>query len=394
MTSTNSTSRYVKFSPPLIGQEEIDEVVDTLRSGWITTGPKTRQFESEFAAYVGAPAALALNSCTAALHTALVAAGVGPGDEVITSVMTFAATVNVIEHVGARPVLVDVCPDTLNLDPAQVAEHVGPRTKALIPVHFAGHPADMRSLRAIADEHNVMVLEDAAHAIPAAYQGVSIGASSNPVAFSFYATKNLTTGEGGMLTGEVEFIDRVKGISLHGMSREAWGRYERGGSWRYDISQPGFKYNMTDVQAAMGLWQLRKLKSFRRRREQIVASYQAALGDLATIELPSARQDVQHAWHLFVIRLNPSALRIDRDTFIGQLHERGVGTSVHFIPIHHHSYYRQKYGYEPNDFPVANAQFERILSLPLNPSMSEDDVNHVISATRGVAETYRRRRAA
>ncbi len=391
MSTYSRTDRYVKFSPPLIGEEEINEVVDTLRSGWITTGPKTRQFEREFADYVGAPAALALNSCTAALHTALVAAGIGPGDEVITSVMTFAATVNVIEHVGATPVLVDVCPDTLNLDPNHVKNAVTQQTKAILPVHFAGHPAEMEPIRAMADAHGLLVLEDAAHAIPASYRGTAVGATSNPVAFSFYATKNLTTGEGGMLTGDPDLIERVKCISLHGMSREAWGRYERGGTWRYDVGQPGFKYNMTDVQAALGLWQLRKLKSFRCRREQIVASYLAGLGDLP-IDLPACRADVQHAWHLFVIRLRLPAMSIDRDEFIRQLHDRGVGTSVHFIPIHYHSYYRTKYGYSSAAFPVAGAEFERILSLPLNPAMSEDDVAQVISATRDVAQTYGRRR--
>ena len=308
--------------------------------------------------------------------------------------MTFAATVNVIEHVGATPVLVDVCPDTLNLDPRHVAGAVSDRTKAIIPVHFAGHPASMEAIRSIADAHQLLILEDAAHAIPAAYRGTPVGATSNPVAFSFYATKNLTTGEGGMLTGEPEFIERVKCISLHGMSREAWGRYEQGGTWRYDISQPGFKYNMTDIQAALGLWQLRKLAAFRRRREQIVASYQAALNSVSCIELPSAHADVDHAWHLFVIRLNLPTLTIDRDEFIRQLHVRGVGTSVHFIPIHHHSFYRHKYGLTASDFPVASDEFERLLSLPLNPAISDAEVEHVIQATRDVAQTYRRQRRA
>lgn len=392
--TASSSADYVRFSPPLIGDEEIQEVVDTLRSGWITTGPKTRQFEREFAASLGAPAALALNSCTAALHVALVAASVGPGDEVLSSVTTFAATVNVIEHVGARPVLVDVCPDTLNLDPRKVEQAITNRTKAIIPVHFAGHPAEMQPLRQLAEQHHLLLLEDAAHAIPAAYQGVPVGGSSNPVAFSFYATKNLTTGEGGMLTGDPEFIERAKCISLHGMSREAWGRYEQGGTWRYDIRQPGFKYNMTDIQAAIGLWQLRKLPGFQARREEIVAQYREAFRDLEMLELPAHRAEVGHAWHLFVLRLHLPMLSIDRDEFIRQMHQRGVGTSVHFIPMHLHSFYRQKYAYRDEDFPVAYQQFQRALSLPLNPAMTSVDVNQVITAVRQVCAAYRRRRLA
>ena len=294
MTAVQGPSRteFLPFSPPCIGEEEIAEVVDTLRSNWITTGPKTKRFETEFATAIGAPGALALNSCTAGLHTALVTLGIGPGDEVITTPMTFAASVNVIEHVRARPILVDVEPDTLNIDPDAIARAITPRTKAILPVHYAGHPAELDAINDLAERHNSTVIEDAAHALPAAYGGRRIGAGKNPVAFSFYATKNLTTAEGGMLTADPEFLDRARVVSLHGMSRDAWKRYDKGGSWRYDVLLPGFKYNMTDIQASIGLHQLRKLMDFDRRRRAIVAQYQAAFGADDAFEIPAERANV------------------------------------------------------------------------------------------------------
>jgi dTDP-4-amino-4,6-dideoxygalactose transaminase len=381
---------FLPFAPPLVGQEEIDEVVDTLRSDWITTGPKTRRFETAFAAYLAAPGALALNSCTAGLHTALVTLGIGPGDEVITTPMTFAASVNVIEHTGARPVLVDVQPDTLNLDPRRLEAAVTARTKAVLPVHYAGHPADLDAIREVASAHGLAVIEDAAHALPARYKGRLVGSGPNPVAFSFYATKNLTTGEGGMLTGEPALLDRARVVSLHGMSRDAWRRYDQGGSWHYDILLPGFKYNMTDIQAALGLRQLEKLASFQRRRRQVVAHYAAAFADLDALELPVERPEVEHAWHLYVLRLRPKALRIDREGFIRELAARHIGTSVHFIPIHLHPYYRDRYGYAPQTFPVAWKNYRRMLSLPLNPRLTDDDVADVIEAVRDVVRANRR----
>jgi dTDP-4-amino-4,6-dideoxygalactose transaminase len=380
---------FLPFSPPLIGQAEINEVVDTLRSGWLTTGPKTRRFEQEFADSLQAPAALALNSCTAGLHSALVALGIGPGDEVITTCMTFAASVNVIEHVGARPVLVDVEPDTLNIDPLQVERAVTQRTKAILPVHFAGHPVDLGAIRAIAEEQQLAVLEDAAHAVGAEYRGCPIGSTGNPTAFSFYATKNLTTGEGGMLTGNPEFIDRARIVSLHGMSREAWQRYQQGGSWRYNVVLPGFKYNMTDLQAAIGLCQLARLPEMQQRRREIAAAYTQAFQDVEGIELPASRSDVLHAWHLFVIRLRPGTFRIGRDEFVDRLTRRNIGTSVHFIPIHMHSYYRDKYEYGAVDFPVAYGNFQRMFSLPLNPSMTDEDVADVVEAVSEIASEAR-----
>jgi dTDP-4-amino-4,6-dideoxygalactose transaminase len=381
---------FLSFSPPLIGEEEISEVVDTLRSDWITTGPKTKRFEKEFAAYLDAPGALALNSCTAGLHTALATLGIGPGAEVITTPMTFAASVNVIEHVGARPILVDVEPDTLNIDPALVAAAITPRTRAVLPVHYAGHPADLDPIGELATTHGLAIIEDAAHALPARYRNRPIGAGGNPVAFSFYATKNLTTAEGGMLTGDAEFLERARVLSLHGMSRDAWKRYDRGGSWFYEVVVPGFKYNMTDIQAALGLWQLRKLAGFQERRRAIVRMYDAAFAGEDALELPARRPDVEHAWHLYVLRLRPGALRIQRDEFIEELRQRNIGSSVHFIPIHVHPYYRDKYRYQPDSFPVAFGNYERMVSLPLNPRLGDSDVLDVIEAVLDIVRRQRR----
>jgi len=380
---------FLPFSPPSIGEEEIAEVVSALRSGWITTGPRTKQFEQEFASYVGAPAALALNSCTAGLHTALVAYGIGKGDEVITTPMTFAASANVIEHVGARPIFVDVEGDTLNIDPVAIGRSIGPRTRAILVVHYAGHPAEMDSIASLASSHDLRILEDAAHAFPAKYKGRMIGSGSNLVAFSFYATKNLTTSEGGMLTGDPQLIDQARIISLHGMSRDAWRRYDKGGSWRYEVVMPGFKYNLTDVAAAIGLKQLAKIDSLQARRRAIAASYSAAFANICELELPAVRPEVEHAWHLYVLRIRPNTLRIGRDQFIEELTRRNIGTSVHFIPVHLHPYYRDKYGLEPEDFPVAYRNHARQLSLPLHPGLSERDVDDVISAVADIVRTFR-----
>lgn len=390
LSAVPTRAEYLPFSRPALGDEEISEVVDTLRSNWITTGPKTKRFEADFAAYLGSPGALALNSCTAALHTALATLGVGPGDEVITTPITFAASVNVIEHVGARPVLVDVEPDTLNIDPAAIAAAITPRTKAILPVHFAGHPAELDAIWEIAAGNGLEVVEDAAHALPAKFKGRLIGSGHNPVAFSFYATKNLTTAEGGMLTGETEFLARARIRSLHGMSGDAWRRYGRGGSWRYDVLCPGFKYNMTDIQASLGLWQLRKLARLQQRRREVVDAYTRAFADHPALEIPVERSTVEHAWHLYVLRLRLDALEIGRDRFLEELTTRNIGTSVHFIPIHVHPYYRDKYGYAPDDFPVAHGNFSRMFSLPLHPQLSDQDVADVIEAVLDVVRTHRR----
>ena len=381
---------FLTFAPPSIGDEEIAEVVDTLRSGWITTGPKTARFEQEFARYLGAPGALAVNSCTAALHTALLTAGIGPGDEVITTPLTFAATANVIEHVRARPVFVDVDPETLQIDPDGLEAAVTPRTRAIIPVHFGGHPADLDAVDTVASRHGLLVVEDAAHALPARFRGRLIGSRGNPVAFSFYATKNLTTGEGGMLTADPEFLERARIASLHGMSHDGWKRYAEGGHWFYEVLLPGFKYNMSYIQAAMGLAQLAKLERHQARRRAVVRAYQAAFAGHDAFELPVERPEVEHAWHLYVLRLQPGVLRIGRDRFIQELTQRKIGTSVHFIPLHLHPYYRDTYGYAPDAYPVARSNYERMLSLPLHPGLSEADVEDVVGAVLDIAEEYRR----
>ena len=382
-------SEFLHFAPPLIGDEEIEEVVKTLRSGWITTGERARRFEQEFAAYVGAPAALAVNSGTAAMHVALAALGIGEGDAVVTTTMTFASTVHVIEHVRARPVLVDVERDTLNIDPDQVEAAVKreKNVKAILPVHLYGHPAEMDAIFDIASRHRLAVVEDAAHALPARYRGRCIGAppagfdGPNLVAFSFYATKNLTTGEGGMLTGPPELIDSARVWSLHGMSRDAFKRYTSDGSWKYDVVLPGFKYNMADIEAAIGLYQLRRLETMQMRRCAIVAQYDEAFGNLEGLEMPVERADVESAWHIYLLRLR----RGDRDAFIEELKRRNIGASVHFIPIHAHSYYRDRYGLRADQFPVAQREFERMLSLPLSPAHSDDDVADVIEAVTEIA---------
>lgn len=385
---------FLSFSLPLIGTEEIDEVVEALKSGWLTSGPRTKQFEQDFCKAVKAPAALALNSCTAGLHVALKVLNIGPGDEVITTPMTFAASVNVIEHVGATPVLVDVEPDTLNLQPDAVEQAITPHTKAVIAVHYAGHPVELNALRSIAEQYHLHLIEDAAHAVGASFEGEPIGSGPNLTAFSFYATKNLTTGEGGMLTGAAELLDHARIVSLHGMSREAWSRYSAGGKWSYDIVEPGFKYNMTDIQAALGIQQLRRFDSMQDRRRQIVETYNEAFGRSPAFLTPTTRGHVTNAWHLYVLRLRTSEMSIDRNQFIQEMTARNIGTSVHFIPIHVHSFYRNKYNYQPDDFPVAHAAYEQMVSLPLSPSMSDQDVADVIDAVLDIRGKFMRRRAA
>src|SRR5688572_4425608 len=384
MDSWNRRPNFLLFSTPAVGEEEMLEVADTLRSGWITTGPKTHQFETAFRNRVGAAAALGLNSCTAGLHLGLLALGIRPGDEVITTPMTFCACANVIEHLGATPVLVDVERDTLNLAPGAVEAAMTGRTRAVLAVHYAGHPADLDPIQEIAKSRGAAVIEDAAHALPASYKGRLIGSGENAVAFSFHATKNLTTGEGGMLTAPPELIARARTLGLHGRSRDAWKRYGPGASWFYQVDEPGFKYSMTDMQAAMGLAQLRKLDRFQARRREIVSAYAAAFRERDALEVPTERPEVEHAWQLYVLRLRLGALRIGRDQFIHELATLNIGTSVHFIPIHIHPFYQKKYGYQPIQFPVAYESYQRMLSLPLHPMLTDADVGDVISAVLDV----------
>lgn len=376
---------FLPFNQPDIAEEEIDEVVDVLCSGWITTGPRTKEFERRFAEYVGARHAIAVNSCTGGLHVALAAAGIGPGDEVIVPTMTFCATANVVVHLGATPVIVDVEPDTLNIDPRKVEAAITPRTRAVIPVHLYGHPCEMDWISEIAEVYHLLVIEDAAHAVAAKWQGQRIGSISPATVFSFYATKNLTTAEGGMITtDDDDYTERMRIWSLHGISRDAWKRYSAEGSWYYEVSVPGFKYNLTDLQAALGLHQLARLESMTRQRAQLAARYQAGLYDLPQIELPTVRPGIRHAWHLYAIRLQPDMLTINRAQFIEQLRADGIGTSVHFIPLHRQPYYRERFDLRPSDFPVADAAYERLISLPLYTRMSEYDVDSVVEAVHHV----------
>ena len=379
---------FLAYNPPTIGDAERSEVMDTLQTPWVTTGPRTRAFEEALKAALEAPGVVALNSCTAGLHVGLVALGVGPGDEVIVPTMTFCASANVVEHVGARPVLVDVCPDTLTMDPEAAARAITPRTKAILPVHYAGHPAPMDELDALAERHGLAVLEDAAHAITARYKGRLIGSRPNLAAFSFYATKNLTTVEGGCLTGEAELVERARIIGHHGMNRDAWKRFDRSGTWYYEVVLPGFKYNMTDLQAGMGLVQLKRLPAFQARRREVVARYAAGLGDLAALELPVEREWAHSSWHLYVVRLRTEALRIGRNAFIDELKARNIGTSVHYLPVHMHPFYRDKYGHRPEDNPVAAGAYERMISLPLHAGLTDQDVEDVIEAVRDLVALH------
>ncbi|HJV90116.1 MAG TPA: DegT/DnrJ/EryC1/StrS family aminotransferase [Holophagaceae bacterium] len=381
--------QFLSFSPPSISDAERNEVMDTLHSEWLTTGPKTKRFEADIKAYVGAPGIVALNSCTAGLHVGLVALGVGPGDEVLVPSMTFCATANVVEHVGAKPVLVDVRPDTLCMDPEAAARAITPRTKAIMPVHYAGHPADLDPLFALTEKHGLHMLEDAAHAIPTRYKGVLVGNRKNLAAYSFYATKNLTTVEGGALTGDPELIEKCRIIGHHGMNRDAWKRFDKSGSWYYEVVLPGFKYNMTDLQAAIGIHQLQRLEGFQKRRREVVARYKAGFQGLPELQLPVELEGCESSWHLYVLRLRTEQLRISRNEMIEGLKALNIGTSVHYVPVHMHPFYRDKYGYRPEDCPEAFDSYQRMLSLPLHPGLTDADVDYVIEAVRSLVEANR-----
>jgi len=429
---------FLPFAAPDIDQAELNEIKEALDSGWITTGPKAERFEQEFARFVGSKYAIAVNSCTAALHLALQATGLQAGDFVLTTPYTFAATAEVIRHLNGTPLLVDVDPDTLNMDPRALAETIDdlegclaaggkPKTagvdriigngsssgrkeslaanrdkrrsiaKAVIPVHLAGQPCEMDAINAVAADYQLAVIEDAAHALPAAYKsqrigGVGRGGKRQAVCFSFYATKTLTTGEGGMLTTDnPEWAHSFRMMSLHGISQDAWKRYSSEEHWYYDIIAPGYKYNMSDIAAAMGLAQLKKAERMWERRKEIAQRYSEAFAHDSAFQLPTVRPDVEHAWHLYMLRLNSEHLSIDRAQFISALKRRNIGVSVHFIPLHLHSYYRDLYGYQPEDFPVAYREYQREISLPIYSKMSNRDVQDVIDAVTEVANSNRKR---
>ncbi len=384
-------SEFLSFSPPAISQLEIDEVVSVLRQGdWLSSGPKTKTFESEFKDRVGAPAALALNSCTAGLHLGLLVHDVGPGDEVITTPMTFCASANVVEHVGATVRFADVEPDTLLIDVAQIERTLTKKTKVLLPVHYAGHPADMERIDPLAQQAGCVVIEDAAHAIPSRIGDKWVGHSDNLTVFSFYATKNITSGEGGMITGRADWVEDARRLALHGMTKNAWDRFKKGGNWRYDVPEPGFKYNLPDVPAALGLAQLRRLDELYQKRLRIVEIYVDAFKSDPMLKFLQVKPGYQSSHHLFVILLNLEALSIDRDRFIDELTERNIGTGVHYIPVHMLSHYAKKYDLKPRDFPVAFGAFERMLSLPLSSRMQEQDAFDVVEAVRDVFQKFKR----
>lgn len=382
---------FLPIAVPWIGDREKQLVLDALESGWITTGPKTQELARRIAAIAGAKHAVAVNSATGALHLALEALGVGPGDEVITSTWTFAATVNVIEHVRAKPVLVDVEPDTLNLDPKRVEAAITPRTKVILSVDYGGQPCDYDALHALADPRGIAIVDDAAHALGASWRGRPVGSLARITAFSFYATKNLSTGEGGAaVTDDPELAERIQLLSLHGMSRDAWKRYSDTGSWYYEVVAPGWKYNLSDVLAAIGVGQLERFDEFQARRLALVERMRAGLAGLAEVRTPVARPGLVHAWHLFPIALELERLDIDRARFIAELRAENIGTSVHFIPIHRHPHFRDSLALRPEDFPVAEDAYPRAVTLPLFPRMTDRDADDVVAAVRKIAGAFRR----
>jgi len=388
---TTTTVKAVPFHVPCIGKEEIRAVVETLESGWITTGPKTKCFEEAFARFIGARHAVAVNSCTAALHLSLEAIGLKAGDEVLVPTLTFTATAEVVTYFKAKPVLVDVDPVHFNLSLKDAERKITSKTRCIIPVHFAGHACPMDPILDLATARGLTVIEDAAHAIPAKYKGRNIGTLSAMTAFSFYATKTLATGEGGMVTTDNDSLaDRVRMMRLHGLSRDAWKRYSADGNWRYEIVEAGYKYNLTDLQSALGLVQLSRCKEMWRSRARIAQRYTQALASMEAYHTLPVASDVQHAWHLFVILVDPSRLRIHRDQVIEELRERGIGTAVHFIPLHLHRYYQQAWGYRSGDFPVAEEYFDRCISLPIYPGMRDEDVTQVIEGLDEIATIFRR----
>jgi perosamine synthetase len=396
MTSTVAernflNTEFLPFHKPDIGEAEIQSVVETLNSGWLTTGAKVKKFESDFSRYLNCSNAVAVNSGTAALHLALDALGIKEGDEVIVPTMTFTATAEVVLYFKARPVLVDCQADTLNLDPTKIESAVNSKTKAIIPVHIAGRPCAMDDILRIAKDYNLKVVEDAAHALPARYEGRTVGTIGDITCFSFYATKTVTTGEGGMATTEnPEWAQRMRMMSLHGISHDAWKRYTKEGSWYYEVLYPGFKYNLTDLAAAIGIEQLKKCDQFYGRRRRIAQRYNEAFADVAELQIPPSAQDGEHAWHLYIIQLNLQRLRINRHEFIEALKSEHVGSSVHFIPLHLHPFYRDTFGYRPKDFPNSSSAFDAIVSLPIYPKMTEADVERVISAVRTICKQHRR----
>ena len=381
---TNS-SDYIMFGLPHIEEDEIQEVVKTLRSGWLGTGPKTAEFEKQIADFVGAKHGLALNSCTAGLHLSLLACGVGPGHEVITTPLTFSATVNSIIHCGAIPVFVDVDRDTANIDPAKIEAAITAQTRAIMPVHMYGRPCDMDEILEIARRHNLYVIEDAAHALGAEYKGQRIGSLSDLTCFSFYVTKNITTGEGGMITtNNTPFAKKIKVSALHGLSKNAWQRYSHQGYHHYEVLLPGYKYNMTDVQASLGLHQMRRIEPNDRRRQELWDWYNESFKDLPVTTPAPIPPDIKHARHLYTLLVDEERSGLDRDAFRQKLHERGIGSGVHFLPVHFHKFYAERFGLARGDFPNTEYIGMRTVSLPLSTKLTDGEVSRIVLAVRDI----------
>ncbi len=383
---------FLPFSAPTIDDAEINEVVDSLKSGWITTGPKVKRFEDAFKAYVGAPFAVPLSSATAGLHLTLLALDIKPGDEIITTPMTFASTVSMIILCGGTPILADIEPGTLNIDVNEVARKITPKTRAVIPVHFAGQSCDMDPLFDLAREHGLTVIEDAAHAAGTEYKGRKIGSLETISIFSFHPNKNITTGEGGMVcTADENLAEEISLLKFHGMSREAWKRFSASGTPNYDIMLPGFKYNMMDIQAAIGIHQLPKLDGFIDRRRAIAEYYNRELAGIAELALPAYAPYAQrHAWHLYTPLVRIEMLTIDRDGFMAELKGHNIGSGLHYKAIHHHAWYREHLAIADSELPNASYASERIISLPLFPRMTDDDARDVVEAVKAVIATHRR----
>jgi len=380
-----SNSDYVVFGKPNFTEEEIEAVASTLRSGWAGTGARVQEFQKAFADYIGVRHAIAVNSCTAALHLSLVAAGIGEGDEVITTPLTFAATANAIVHSGATPVFADVHRDTMNLDPSKVEDAISPRTRAILPVHLAGRPCDMNALRQIAHRYGLMLIEDAAHAVESRYRGGKIGNLGDASCFSFYVTKNMTTIEGGMLCTNQDYIaSKARVLSLHGMSADAWARFSDAGYKHYDVIFTGFKYNMTDVQATIGIRQLAKIEEWLKRRQEIWARYDKAFADLPCALPAPEEAETVHARHLYTLLIDESAAPVSRDQFLVALHQRGIGCGVHYRSLHTQPYYRKQFGFKPSDFPNAYYVGEHTASIPLSPHLTDEQVERIIKTVRSV----------
>ncbi len=374
-------TNFLPYHQPSIDEEEIKEVINTLKSGWLTMGLKTIEFEKLIADYTGAKHALAVNSCTAALHLSLIALGIGEGDEVITTPFTFASTGNVIVHAGANPVFVDIKKDTYNIDPEQIKEVITPKTKAIIPVHYAGQPCDMKAIMDIAEDNHLFVIEDAAHAIGAEYENKKIGTFGTATCFSFYATKNMTTGEGGAITTDDDILaEKLKVLRLHGITKDAWSRYSEKGNWYYEIEECGWKYNMTDIQASLGIHQIKKLDKFTEKRREYVNIYNKYLNEIDGVVVPYEMPNVKHAYHLYPVLLE----NYNRDDFINKMQEKGIGCSVHFIPLHLHPFYKQLFKFKKGDFPNTEWVYEKEASLPLYPKMEMRDIQYVIENVKKV----------